>query len=328
MEKAREIQVKADEEFAIEKVSAATRANKVGGDLLLILLFSPLELLIGMCLGKDRSSRSYLYWRGLREEDQASWSCSEDVSCDGLPSSLLSRSWRGFALVRCDFWQSTILILPHWNALLNHLSNLDITSNLRPLPLSYLPQPLLNQNPINPFRLTFNSKSNHSATSNQTNASRLKVLQTREQHLQELFEQSRSGLNDLTKDQAKYGKLLEVLVLQVSTRSLSEPKGWLMVMFERRTGSWRGRTAGWWRAWAAERRVKHLCCLDRESDRTWIYCNNDQEVLDGLRRRGRSTCDEGILSGPPSSSSTCEQRSKSSLNDQRVTTDSTLTISI
>jgi len=61
MEKAREIQVKADEEFAIEKVSAATRANKVGGDLLLILLFSPLELLIGMCLGKDRSSRSYLY---------------------------------------------------------------------------------------------------------------------------------------------------------------------------------------------------------------------------------------------------------------------------
>lgn len=60
------------------------------------------------------------------------------------------------------------------------------------------------------------------ASSNQTNASRLKVLQTREQHLQELFEQARSGLGELTRDQSKYAQLLEGLVLQ-GLLQLTEP---------------------------------------------------------------------------------------------------------
>lgn len=46
------------------------------------------------------------------------------------------------------------------------------------------------------------------------------MLQTREQHLQELFEQARSGLGELTRDQSKYAQLLEGLVLQVSIETI------------------------------------------------------------------------------------------------------------
>lgn len=53
------------------------------------------------------------------------------------------------------------------------------------------------------------------AQSNQTNKSRLKILQTREQHLQSLFDAARDKLNDIAKDQEKYKKLVGQLILQV-----------------------------------------------------------------------------------------------------------------
>ncbi|PWY97231.1 ATPase, V1/A1 complex, subunit E [Testicularia cyperi] len=52
------------------------------------------------------------------------------------------------------------------------------------------------------------------AQSNQTNKSRLKILQTREQHLQSLFDAARDKLSDITKDQGAYKKLLGDLILQ------------------------------------------------------------------------------------------------------------------
>ncbi|PWN52706.1 ATPase, V1/A1 complex, subunit E, partial [Violaceomyces palustris] len=52
------------------------------------------------------------------------------------------------------------------------------------------------------------------AKSNQTNKSRLQILQTREEHLQSLFEEARQKLGELTKDRAKYTELLEGLILQ------------------------------------------------------------------------------------------------------------------
>ncbi|UZJ54275.1 hypothetical protein CBS101457_003595 [Exobasidium rhododendri] len=50
--------------------------------------------------------------------------------------------------------------------------------------------------------------------SNQTNKSRLQILQTREQHLQDLFDGAKERLAELTKDQSKYSKLLKGLILQ------------------------------------------------------------------------------------------------------------------
>lgn len=50
--------------------------------------------------------------------------------------------------------------------------------------------------------------------SNQTNKSRLKLLQTREQHLQSLFDATKDKLDELTSDQDKYKKLLTQLILQ------------------------------------------------------------------------------------------------------------------
>lgn len=53
-----------------------------------------------------------------------------------------------------------------------------------------------------------------SEQSNQTNKSRLKLLQTREQHLQSLFDATKDKLDELTADQGKYKKLLTQLILQ------------------------------------------------------------------------------------------------------------------
>ncbi|GAK68087.1 ATPase V1 A1 complex subunit E [Moesziomyces antarcticus] len=52
------------------------------------------------------------------------------------------------------------------------------------------------------------------AQSNQTNKSRLKILQTREQHLQSLFDATRDKLDGIAKDQEKYKTLLSQLILQ------------------------------------------------------------------------------------------------------------------
>lgn len=54
----------------------------------------------------------------------------------------------------------------------------------------------------------------NSEQSNQTNKSRLKLLQTREQHLQSLFDATKDKLDELTADQDKYKKLLTQLILQ------------------------------------------------------------------------------------------------------------------
>jgi vacuolar-type H+-ATPase subunit E/Vma4 len=45
----------------------------------------------------------------------------------------------------------------------------------------------------------------------------LKILQTREQHLQSLFDAARDKLNGIAKDQEKYKKLLSKLILQVGS---------------------------------------------------------------------------------------------------------------
>ena len=66
MEKAREIKVKADEEFAIEKVHSAA---------LLKSLTHPTCAL----KGKTRKARPTGYQRTVREEAQGCGGCSEDV---------------------------------------------------------------------------------------------------------------------------------------------------------------------------------------------------------------------------------------------------------
>lgn len=60
----------------------------------------------------------------------------------------------------------------------------------------------------------------HSAQSNQTNKSRLQVLQTREQHLQDLFDGAKEKLKELSGDEGKYSELLKGLILQVGSRSI------------------------------------------------------------------------------------------------------------
>jgi vacuolar-type H+-ATPase subunit E/Vma4 len=54
-----------------------------------------------------------------------------------------------------------------------------------------------------------------SEASNQTNKARLKLLQAREQHLDQAFEEARGRLKEVTKDKFKYEGILKDLVLQV-----------------------------------------------------------------------------------------------------------------
>ncbi|KAF8504244.1 ATPase V1/A1 complex subunit E [Hysterangium stoloniferum] len=52
------------------------------------------------------------------------------------------------------------------------------------------------------------------AQSTQTNKSRLRLLQAREQHLQDLFETARSAIVTLSQDEAKYAQLIESTIVQ------------------------------------------------------------------------------------------------------------------
>ncbi|KAF8492300.1 putative vacuolar ATP synthase subunit E [Gautieria morchelliformis] len=52
------------------------------------------------------------------------------------------------------------------------------------------------------------------AQSTQTNKSRLRLLQAREQHLQDLFSTARSSILKLSRDEGRYEQLLEGVVLQ------------------------------------------------------------------------------------------------------------------
>ena len=55
-----------------------------------------------------------------------------------------------------------------------------------------------------------------STQSTQTNKSRLRLLQRREEHLQDLFETARESVSKLAEDEGRYQQLLEGLILQVS----------------------------------------------------------------------------------------------------------------
>jgi len=61
------------------------------------------------------------------------------------------------------------------------------------------------------------------ATSNHINKSRLKVLQARQEMLEQLYTETREQLQQISKDKAKYDKLLRDLVLQ-GFYSLMEPE--------------------------------------------------------------------------------------------------------
>jgi len=54
-----------------------------------------------------------------------------------------------------------------------------------------------------------------SAQSTQTNKSRLRLLQAREEHLQDLFSAARSKIITLSEDEGKYLQLLEGIIVQV-----------------------------------------------------------------------------------------------------------------
>jgi V-type H+-transporting ATPase subunit E len=58
-----------------------------------------------------------------------------------------------------------------------------------------------------------------STQSTQTNKSRLKLLQRREEHLQDLFETARESISKHSEDDGRYQQLLEGLIVQV--RSLT-----------------------------------------------------------------------------------------------------------
>lgn len=59
-----------------------------------------------------------------------------------------------------------------------------------------------------------------SEASNQNNKSRLRLLQAREEKLEELFEEARKRLTSLDEDKGKYESVLKGLILQVRVASL------------------------------------------------------------------------------------------------------------
>lgn len=63
----------------------------------------------------------------------------------------------------------------------------------------------------------------HSAQSTLTNKSRLKLLQQREEHLQDLFQTAREAIDALAKDEARYVQFLEGVIVQ-GFLSLLEPE--------------------------------------------------------------------------------------------------------
>jgi V-type H+-transporting ATPase subunit E len=62
-----------------------------------------------------------------------------------------------------------------------------------------------------------------SEASNQTNKARLRLLQAREQHLEDAFEDARGRLKEITDDKTKYGEVLKNLVLQVRSSFSPSP---------------------------------------------------------------------------------------------------------
>lgn len=55
-----------------------------------------------------------------------------------------------------------------------------------------------------------------SAQSTSTNKSRLRVLQTREQLLQDLFTDARGKISELSSEEGRYSQLLEGIIVEVS----------------------------------------------------------------------------------------------------------------
>lgn len=145
MEKAREIRVKADEEFAIEKVREIPVMRGVYAD-----------AWFACCPGQTREARAASHRRAVREEAEGRGGRAEDVR-----------------------------------------------------PPSSLP--------------TFSCLPALSAQSTLTNKSRLRLLQQREEHLQDLFGSARELVNVLAQDEARYVQFLEGVIVQGLLRLL-EPE--------------------------------------------------------------------------------------------------------
>lgn len=64
----------------------------------------------------------------------------------------------------------------------------------------------------------------HSAHSTLTNKSRLKLLQQREEHLQDLFDSARAQIVDLASQEGRYVQFLEGVIVQ-GFLTLMEPEG-------------------------------------------------------------------------------------------------------
>lgn len=62
-----------------------------------------------------------------------------------------------------------------------------------------------------------------SAVSTQSNKARLRLLEKREELLEQLFDEARSKIGETTQDEAKYGELLKGLILQVRLLPLPPP---------------------------------------------------------------------------------------------------------
>lgn len=80
-----------------------------------------------------------------------------------------------------------------------------------------------------------------SAQSTQTNKSRLKLLQRREEHIQDLFDTTREQISEIAKDEGRYSQLLEGFILQVRsyTAATAHATSDASCLFRAYCSSWR-----------------------------------------------------------------------------------------
>ena len=70
-------------------------------------------------------------------------------------------------------------------------------------------------NPLLPLYYVYSSRRIYSAQSTATNKARLKLLQAREQHLQELFDKAREQIVHFSEERGRYEQLLQSVIVQV-----------------------------------------------------------------------------------------------------------------
>ena len=71
-----------------------------------------------------------------------------------------------------------------------------------------------------PLNLCLIDRSRYSSQSTALNKSRLEVLRSRAEHLDTIFDETKTKVKDLSKDGDKYQSVLEGLILEVSISSL------------------------------------------------------------------------------------------------------------